>query len=222
MKCILKGTAIYAVSNLCLFEVTGFLDEMHNRFEIRQGIVTCCQRNYLSGKMRHFFDVFFHKNCKAMKQALNLSQALKSVFVTAITLITLGSAAFAGIDSYEVYLDNKLLIRQSMAEPLDLKTLAISEANRSQKLVIKYVQCNAPNQTGKNRSISIRNESGKIVKEWKFKDAAGKGSVMEIPVNEVLALQKNSQGNLALFYSADGMEKTQKLAALGNAKKSDS
>ncbi|RYY18123.1 MAG: hypothetical protein EOO04_24575 [Chitinophagaceae bacterium] len=157
-----------------------------------------------------------------MKRVLKLSHIRKSFFVTVVALFALGSAAFAGIDSYEVYLDNKLLIRQSMDKPLDLKTLAISDANRSQKLIVKYVQCNAPDQTGKNRSISVRDENGKIIKEWKFKDATGKGSVMEIPVNEVLALQKNSQGKLALFYSADGMEKTQKLAALGNANKNHS
>ncbi len=140
----------------------------------------------------------------------------------AIAILGMSATTLAGIDSYEVYLDNKLLIRQSMAEPLDLKTLAITDANRSQKLIIKYLQCNAPNQTGKNRAISVRDENGKIIREWKFKNAEKQGSVMEIPVSEVLALQKSATSTLALYYSADGMEKTQKLAALAGPKKNQS
>jgi hypothetical protein len=125
-------------------------------------------------------------------------------------------AAKAGIDSYDIYLNNKLLIHQSMAEPFNLKDLPITEANAGDKLVIRYSQCNAPGKTGRHRSISVRDASGRIVKEWKFKDAVGAGAEMVVPVKELLQIRKQVTGALSLCYAADE-HKGQELAALKRA-----
>jgi hypothetical protein len=52
-------------------------------------------------------------------------------------------------------------------------------------------------------------------------DSGESGMSMIIPVKEVLDLQKNVPGALSFFYSADGLPKTQKLAVLAPAKKSN-
>ncbi len=156
-----------------------------------------------------------------MKTVFRVPGMGRALILTLLSCFILAVSAMAGGDGYEVYLNKKLLIRQSLAEPLDLKTLVLNESNRSDKLVIKFIQCNAPNKTGKNRAISVKNAEGKVVKEWKFKDATADFILMEIPVSEVLALQQSAAGTLSLCYSAEGMQKSQNLASIGSMKKSD-
>src|SRR5688500_17628643 len=95
------------------------------------------------------------------------SLSLKSVFVLAFAGIVAISAT-TGIDSFEVYLNNKLLLRHSLSEPLTLKSLKLTEANMNDELKIRYTQCNAPGGTGKNRKIRLLDDKGYVVKQWKF------------------------------------------------------
>ena len=125
-------------------------------------------------------------------------------------------SAKAGIDSYDIYLNNKLLIHQSMSDPFSLKDLPLTEANAGDNLIIRYSQCNAPGKIGRKRSISLKDAGGRIVKEWKFKDAGGSNAEMVIPVKELLAIRKNSTGALSLCYAAEE-NKGQELAALKRA-----
>ena len=56
-------------------------------------------------------------------------------------------------------------------------------------------------QTGKGRSIAIKDDKGKIVKEWKFANATGSNESMVIPAKELLQLAKtNSKTHLTLYY----------------------
>jgi hypothetical protein len=155
-----------------------------------------------------------------MKRIIRPLIIVKAILLIFLSLPFAGASAFGGVDSYAIYLNDKLLVRQSLADPLDLKTLPISDKNVSDKLVIRYMQCNAPAKVGKNRVITLKNEAGKVVKEWKFKDLEGEASDMVIPVKEILALQKTASGALSFFYSAEG-NKTQKLAAVNGGSKSN-
>jgi len=155
-----------------------------------------------------------------MKQLLSASSILRAAFILVCSLPVLGASAWGGVDSYSIYLNDKLIVRQSLGDPLDLKMLPITDKNVGDKLVIRYMQCNAPSKVGKNRAITLKNEEGKIVKEWKFKDLDGEASDMVIPVKEILALQKTANGSLSFFYSAEG-NKTLKLAALQGKGKSN-
>ncbi len=142
-------------------------------------------------------------------------------FLLAILWI-LGSqfSARAGVDTYQIYLNDKLILQQSVLNPLSLSTLPITKANANDKLVIYYSQCNAPNKIGKGRSLVIKDASGKLVKEWKFTDTEG-SSRMEIPVKELLALEdKFASNTLTIFYTAQGMAKEQKLISLNSVAKS--
>jgi len=124
-------------------------------------------------------------------------------------------AAFAekfGLDSYEVYLNDQLLIRQYVDKPLPVKHLALTAANRDDRLSIRYNECTAPDKIGKGRSISVRDGDGNVIKEWKFRD--GGDGMMTIPVKELLSVQESSGNALVLYYAADGIREGQRLAAL--------
>lgn len=151
--------------------------------------------------------------------------SFRSRLIRALALVVLALGVFsiqakAGGDSYEISLNNKVLIKQALHAPFNLQNLDLTDAKATDKLTIRFLQCNAPGKIGKSRSISIRDEQGNIVKEWKFKDSNGTGNEMQIPVKDLVDLQKKAQGRLLVFYSADGgYSKGQKLAALDPAKK---
>lgn len=142
-------------------------------------------------------------------KSLTLKPVLALLFVGLFTM-----SATTGLDSFEIYLNNKLLLRHSMNEPLTLKSLKLTEANINDNISIHYMQCNAPGKTGKNRKIALRDEEGNVLKEWKFKNGNETNNAMVIPVKELLALQKNNAGKLILSYTADDFGRHQQLAAI--------
>ena len=112
--------------------------------------------------------------------------------------------AKAGLDSYSIYLNNKLLVKQYVNQPLSLDNLGLNASNINDRLVIHYSQCNAPNNLGKGRSVLIKDTKGKTVKKWNFADAKNGNTAMVIPVKELLQLEKNALSKLSLFYTAEG------------------
>lgn len=133
-------------------------------------------------------------------------------FICCIAFVT---TAKAGVDSYSIYLNDKLLLKQSMDKPFTLQSLQLDKANPNDKVIIYYTQCHAPNKVGSGRSIVVKDAEGNKIKEWKFEDVKGSNLAMVIPVNELIALQKKKgASSLTLFYNAEKLEREQKLASL--------
>ncbi len=145
-----------------------------------------------------------------------LSHVCSKAFTLAIiSSMIFAATANAGVDSYSIYLNKKLLFKQSMDKPLPLQKLQLDKANPNDELIIVYNQCNAPNKTGRGRSIVVKDAEGKTIKQWKFEDEKGSGQAMRIPVKELIALQKKiASSSLFLFYNAANPAKEQKLANL--------
>ena len=97
----------------------------------------------------------------------------KSTLVKVFTLIVLGLTMFsfagrAGGDSYKIYLNKKLITEQYVSQPSSgLISLNLDKANYKDQIVIYYSHCGT---TGKGRSIVLKDEQNKILKEWKFAD----------------------------------------------------
>lgn len=142
---------------------------------------------------------------KVMKTLLLIVFSAASIFVV---------AAKYGVDSYSIYLNEKLLLQNALDKPLSLTSLKLTEANAADYLLVRYRECHAPASGPKGRAISLRNDQGKIVKEWKFKNDGENNGAMKIPVREVLDAQKQSTETLVMFYSSDGLGRGQQLAAL--------
>jgi len=132
-----------------------------------------------------------------------LKQKLSLVLVSFVFCFSAFTAK-AGLDSYEIYLNDKLLVKQYVNQPLSLDNLGLNSSNINDRLVIHYSQCNAPNKLGKGRSILIKDVKGNIVKKWNFADAKNGNTAMVIPVKELLQLEKNALSKLSLFYTAEG------------------
>src|SRR5690242_6660638 len=125
---------------------------------------------------------------------------LKTFIATALFLTTFSFAAIAGGDTYEIYLNNKLVFKQRVlnTSAVDLNSLQLTKANYNDELEIYYSHCGV---TGTGRSIELKDDKGNVLKEWKFKDASGNNASMTIPVKEILELQKSNPGvALNLYY----------------------
>lgn len=132
-----------------------------------------------------------------------------------LALLCLSASAFApgaGLDSFEIYLNSRLLVKQAVNEPVSLNRLPLEEARAGDLLVIRYRHCGGV--AGRNRSISIRNEQGQVLKQWKFGDAGSGNDDMQVPVKELQQLQKEHQGRLDVYYTSAQLPRGQMLAGL--------
>jgi hypothetical protein len=129
-----------------------------------------------------------------------------------VLFLSASTTAKAGLDGYEIYLNDKLILKQHVNEPLTLESLGLTQANMNDKLTIHYSQCNRPDKLGKGRSITVKDSKGKTVKQWRFNDASNGNTGMVIAVKELLMLdQAGTVGKLSLYYTAEGHEAAQLL-----------
>jgi hypothetical protein len=119
-----------------------------------------------------------------------------------------------GLDSYEIYLNNRLILKQSVNQPLGLRVLPLNKAGADDELRITYRHCTLEG-AGTNRSIVVKDGKGNILKKWTFADASGADWSMIIPVKELLQLEKHNAGSdLRLHYTARELPKGETLAFL--------
>jgi hypothetical protein len=127
----------------------------------------------------------------------------KMFAATIVCLITFSFAALAGGDTYQIYLNNKLVFKQKSYNPsvVDLNNLQLTKTNYNDDLVVYYSHCGV---TGTGRSIEIKDENNNVLKQWKFKDAQGSNASMVIPVKDILELQQqNPKATLNLYYFSE-------------------
>lgn len=156
-----------------------------------------------------------HLKINTMKQ-IKFNQAFTQMF----TLVTLCITAFSftpkfGLDSYAIYLNDKLILQQTVNQPLNLRVLQLGEAKDTDQLHIKYTHCTIKGGAGTARSLILKGEKGNTVKKWTFADATGSDLNMTIAVKELLALEKtHASQELSLHYTARELPKGEMLSML--------
>lgn len=135
-------------------------------------------------------------------------------------LVTLSFGAFSfsakyGLDSYAIYLNDKLLLKQYVNQPLNLRVLPLHSAQETDQLRISYNHCTIKNGAGTSRSVSLQDEEGQVLKKWVFADATGSDLNMVIAVKELRQLEKtHAHQALRLVYSARELPKGEMLSML--------
>lgn len=149
-----------------------------------------------------------------MKQ-IHLKQPLFRMFaLTALAVSVLSFTTNFGLDSYEIYLNNKIILKQTVNQPLSLRVLQLKEANKSDQLKIIYRHC-TKSGAGTDRSITIKDEKGNILKRWAFANTAGSDAGMSIPVKELLNVEKTYAGHeLSIHYTAQELPAGEMLSML--------
>lgn len=140
-------------------------------------------------------------------------------FIKMFTLITFCFAVFSfttkiGLDSYEIYLNNKLVLKRTVNQPLNSRILQLGEIKQNGQLRIKYTHC-MTKTGGTLRVIELRGNKETLLKRWKFADGTNANNAMAIDIKELLLLHKaNIKHNLSLHYSAHELPQGEILALL--------
>ena len=130
--------------------------------------------------------------------------------LVATTLALFSFTAPRGGDVFEIYLNGNRLVQQFVHVDNSVKSLQVTSTSVTDKLDIYYSHCG---QTGKDRSITVKNEKNKILKTWKFTDATGK-SAMTIMLKDLYGLEKADQMKLSIVYSSKELPAGRALATL--------
>jgi hypothetical protein len=121
----------------------------------------------------------------------------KPLLLMVMAVLFFCTTALAGLDSYKIYLNGKLLVSQAANQ--NAITLPLEEAKSGDMLVVNYTHCHG--ELAKDRSLILKDASGNVIKEWKFGNASSATSSMSIPVKDILELQKKDT-HFQLYYAA--------------------
>ncbi|PWV48301.1 hypothetical protein [Chitinophaga sp. S165] len=145
-----------------------------------------------------------------MKHTTFKQPLLKLLALVVLCIAVFGFTANRGLDRYEIYLNNKLILKQAVNDPLVLRKLQLDKADENDRLRIVYIHCTNKG-IGTGRSIVIKDEKGDVLKKWTFKDDEKN---MEISVKELLQVEKQHQGSdLSLRYVAKELYEPEMLLA---------
>ncbi|MXV16488.1 hypothetical protein [Hufsiella ginkgonis] len=140
-------------------------------------------------------------------------------FMLLFALITLSftTSSFTsrfGLDSYEIYLDNKLVSKHYVNQPLNLRVLQLDKAKENGQLKIGYTHCMSKGN-GTGRSLTLKDEDGHLVHTWPFADTTVPEAKMAIAVKDLLAEAKKNTGHeLSLYYTARETPKGEMLSMI--------
>lgn len=138
-----------------------------------------------------------------------LATKIGALLAVCATLFSFSS--YRGGDSFSIFLNDKLVFEQHVSKTEGVKSFELGKANYNDRLSIYYSHCGKP---GKGRSIVIKDENNKTLKEWHFGDASSTKSSMTCKVGDILDLQKNKAGKLQLYYSSKELPNGHLLAAI--------
>ncbi len=141
---------------------------------------------------------------------------MKSIISKTTVLVAICTTLFSfstkpGGEGFEIYLNNKVVLQQYGGDMNTVKSLQLKSSSTTDKLTIKYHHCG---KVGKNRVITIKDGQNKVLKEFRYTDAATPVSAMAINVKDILSLKKVSSSTLKLFYSSSELPNGRVLASI--------
>lgn len=149
-----------------------------------------------------------------MKQMTFQSSAFKCLLLVCATSLFSFSEKMGG-DSFEIYLNGKMAVQQYVAMNQGLKTLQLDQSLYNDDITVYYSHCG---KTGKDRSITIKDNQNRVLKTWHFQNDDATRSAMNCKVKDILGLQKaNSAGSLQLYYASSEIPAGRLLATLAIA-----
>ena len=121
----------------------------------------------------------------------------KTMTLIAICAILLSFSPKPGGEGFEIYLNNKIMIQKFGNEINTVQSLNLNQRFSADQLIIKYHHCG---KVGKNRIVTIKDGQNKILKEFRYADAATPVAAMALNVKDILRLKKNNTDPLKLYY----------------------
>lgn len=134
-------------------------------------------------------------------------------FATLFSLLS-GFTPNLGLDSFEVYLNDKLVLQQYVNQPESQRQLELEGALPEDQLQITYRHCTTKG-SGSDRVIQLKDQKGEVLKAWHFDNDPASNTVMSLSVGGLLKLAKAyPDARLRLYYTAKELPEGMLLAAL--------
>jgi len=137
--------------------------------------------------------------------------------IRTIVLLTLTTSLFAfssnfGGESFQIYLNNKLLVKEFVSTGHAPQSFSLDKATYHQQVDIYYSHCG---QVGKERTITIRDDNNVVYKQIHYPEFNGKNSGMSFHVSDFLDWD-NRKGidQLGIYYSSKELPKGRLLATI--------
>jgi len=146
----------------------------------------------------------------------NVKTALTSAMLAIVLgLVTMAFSPKLGLDGYEIYLNDKLIMKQYINQPLNLRTLQLEKAAPEDLLWIKYNHCTIKSGSGSDRTIVLKDDKGHELKEWQFANNSTENKPMKVSVAELRQLeQTHADHQISLYYKAKELPGGELLAYL--------
>ena len=139
-------------------------------------------------------------------------KSMKSIFLFALSTVLFSFTSSWGGDSYQIYINKKLVMKEYVHNSAGAKSLAMDKASYDDEIEVYYSHCG---QVGKNRSISIKDENNRLVKQLQFTDFNGKNSGMSFKVSDFINWDKrNGVDQLNIYYASKELSNGKLLATI--------
>ena len=132
------------------------------------------------------------------QRTINSSTFVSLVLVTVATMVCSFSPEPGG-DSFTIYQNDRLLLKQYLASDASVKTISLLEDSGDDVLKLYYSHCG---KIGTSRKIGITGEGKKELASWTYADSKGAShEAMICKVKDIVALQKKTgNGSLSIVY----------------------
>jgi hypothetical protein len=134
----------------------------------------------------------------------------KTMMLGALAATLLSFTMFGG-EGFEIYLNNKVVVQHYGKPDNAPKSLRLNQYAANDELTVKYHHCG---KVGKSRVITIKDAQNKVLKEWRFADAAQPVAPMVCKVKDILPLGKGEEAVLKLYYRSSELTTDRMLTTL--------
>jgi hypothetical protein len=125
---------------------------------------------------------------------------IKSISLFALSFLLFSFSSRWGGDSFQIYLNKKLVVKEFVHLANGTKSVQMNRASYDDQVDIYYSHCG---QVGKSRTITIKDENNKLLKQLHFSDYEGSNSGMSFKVSDFLSWDKrNGVDQLNIYYSS--------------------
>jgi len=135
----------------------------------------------------------------------------KTIALVAITATLFSFTTNFGGEGFEILVNGKTVLQKFGGDMEKVHVLELSKTQPADKLTFKYHHCG---RVGKNRIVTIKDESDNVVKVLKFADVSTPVGDMSCTMQDLFNLQKNGNTTFKVFYSSTELPKGRQLASV--------
>lgn len=137
------------------------------------------------------------------------ASATRLLMLVAVCAVLFAFTYKPGGDSFTIYLNDQLLLREAVHNASSVKSISLSPDNAGAIMKVHYSHCG---KTGTDRNLSVRDGKDKTLKSWTYTE----GAEMIVQAKEITSLNNGSEP-LNLVYSSLEIPEGKVLALVNKA-----